>query len=446
MTYSGPPKCPDGSVRCNGECVSADKPVSGNCSYYARSDAVFQLDIASNGDLYAALSGAIGEGAILSRIPKGGGVATELTADRYGLGQLEVVGNTLYFITQGEYGSTVHKRTVGRVFSVALPSGKPELIVSDIPDGVIHVVDNHIYVGAQQIEPGLRRYDLDGKNETLLTNANIMDFGIAGDRAYIIDDSWLSQSVKQMPLTGGELTILGGGNCQKVIGADADTLYAHCKGLVEPRPSSLEWIDDCRCTKALPSVQILGVQSFATGFDCGLHDQRVPERQLRLGLKSNSRTEESACILHDSPCQIFLDDLTRLGARKRFLQFARDVDIKLLQYLNTNDPLLIIPELQKEIPRGGVLLFGVPVLSIDEDVGVNEAWHDRGAPLGVKVFRHRVIAHAEAAERRTRAPWYSRAGALPRPLVLAAETRTRRAHAGLREHVPRGASPRPTSA
>jgi hypothetical protein len=229
---AGTPACAEGSVRCNGQCVSAEKPVSGNCSYYARADGVYVVALAPNSDLYTARFGpGSGEHQPLQRIPKGGGMAVDLSAEHYYVDSLEITGGTLYFDTQGE-SSTVHKRTVGRVVRVALPTGVPEVIVSDIPNGVLHVTDTHIYVGAQQIEPGLRRYDLDGKNETLLTNAEIMDFAIAGDSVYIIDDSFQSGPVKQMPLAGGALTSLGGGQCQYVLGVDADTLYAHCKGLV----------------------------------------------------------------------------------------------------------------------------------------------------------------------------------------------------------------------
>jgi hypothetical protein len=59
-----------------------------------------------------------------------------------------------------------------------------------------------------------------------------MDFTIAGDRVYIIDGSFRTDPVKQMPLAGGALTELGGHQCQYVLGVDADTLYAHCSGLV----------------------------------------------------------------------------------------------------------------------------------------------------------------------------------------------------------------------
>jgi Domain of unknown function (DUF5050) len=232
MADAGPPACGEASVRCNGQCVSADKPASGTCSYYGRADSVYVIAVAPNGDLYMANSGAaLGEVGTLQRIPKGGGTAADLSAERYNVENIEIVADTLYFNTHQE-ASDVHMRMVGRVGRVALPAGTPEVIVSDIPNGVIHVTDTHIYVGAQQIETGLRRYDLDGKNETLLTDAEIMDFTIAGDRVYIIDDSFQTDPVKQMPLAGGELTELGGRQCQFVLGVDADTLYAHCKGLV----------------------------------------------------------------------------------------------------------------------------------------------------------------------------------------------------------------------
>ena len=44
-------------MRCNDDCVSEDKPTSGDCRYYARADGVIGLALAPNGDLFAAVGG-----------------------------------------------------------------------------------------------------------------------------------------------------------------------------------------------------------------------------------------------------------------------------------------------------------------------------------------------------------------------------------------------------
>ncbi|MDB4973894.1 MAG: hypothetical protein JWN48_2235 [Myxococcaceae bacterium] len=61
----------------------------------------------------------------------------------------------------------------------------------------------HFYVGATDLDQGLRRYDLLGKNETLLYDQSIHDFEVVGSQIYFIDNGLGTKPIMKMPITGG---------------------------------------------------------------------------------------------------------------------------------------------------------------------------------------------------------------------------------------------------
>ena len=77
---------------------------------------------------------------------------------------------------------------------------------------------------------------------------------------------------------------------------------------------SLERVDDHERPESLTIVEILGVQTVASSRDRGLHYHRIPERQPRLRLQVNRRSEQPARVLDHGPSQILRENLEGLGA------------------------------------------------------------------------------------------------------------------------------------
>jgi hypothetical protein len=227
---AGPPPCGERELRCNGRCISEETPISGNCRLWAHVDAVSDMAVGDDGILYLGsyVQGLEGERQ-LHRVPAEGGAPMSLTDERYNIDHILLENDQLYFLTSSER-SEVRSRLTGSIGRVQLPDGPVEVLVSDVPNGAFGKTESHFYAGAQQIDPGLRRFDLTGADEMLLTDAEIMDFRIVGDTAYLITSPFRSGPVMQMPLSGGEVTEFGGNGCAYVRGADADGVYARCGG------------------------------------------------------------------------------------------------------------------------------------------------------------------------------------------------------------------------
>src|SRR6266404_16946 len=79
-------------------------------------------------------------------------------------------------------------------------------------------------------------------------------------------------------------------------------------------------------------------------------------------------------------------------------EFPSDGHEKLLQHLNTDDALAGLPQFDNEISGDRMLVLLVPVFGIDEDIGVNEAWHDRAIPPGGCATSPPGIGHAPDGE------------------------------------------------
>jgi hypothetical protein len=217
--------CEDLTVACNGVCLSDTNPSSGKCSIYARVDGGLTMALASNGDIFVGTY----TGPPLFRVPAGGGTAEPMLNTHYYLQSILVEDADLFFLSQNETPPN-SPRSTGSIVRVPRAGGAEQVLASGVPDGSFDKTADHFYVGAQDILPGLRRFDIDGTNPTLLTDVDVMDLKVVGDQIYFIDDSYRLKPVKRMPLGGGTATAFGTGQCQYVLGSDSQYLYAQCNG------------------------------------------------------------------------------------------------------------------------------------------------------------------------------------------------------------------------
>ena len=204
----------------------------------------------------------------------------------------------------------------------------------------------------------------------------------------------------------------------------------------------LERVDDDEGAKALADVQVFGVEFVAAGFDCCLHDHCVPERKVRSLLQFDGVRQQFSGVLDDSPGQVLLNDLESLSIRQRLLQLARNVDIKLLQDLHTEDTVAIVPEFDDKIASDIVLGFRIAVLGVHENVRINEAWHGRAVLLAREVFLHPMTVLVVDDELPPLALWCSRVGAPRDQPAHPAEMRIQKVPAAPRAHAPRAVFPR----
>ncbi len=233
---AGPPDCNGNEVRCNGECLAIGEQ-EGSCSLFAQLKTLglgytSMGDMVSDehGELYVStpLGDDMSEPTLLKFLPAGGSPTVLSTIDRF-IDALLLGDTQLYFATSFER-SDVRNRTTGSIGVVPRDGSSPaQVLVSDLANGAFRMTQTHFYMAASDLEPGMRRYDLQGKNEAVLHDGDVYDFEIVGDQMYMIVSSYGTKPVMKMPLAGGSApTELGGGQCQAILGADQQYLYAHC--------------------------------------------------------------------------------------------------------------------------------------------------------------------------------------------------------------------------
>lgn len=231
---AGTPACGDQRVRCNGQCLSLGES-AGTCTVFAQVETtdlrrVAAITATDEGELFVGLtvSGNAPAGLpTMLRYAAAGGAPATLATMRLNLSALFVTDTLIYFATTGEV-STVRQRMTGSLGQLPRAGGTPQFLVRDLADGYLQKTATHFYVGATELDKGLRRYDLMGKNETLLYDQAIYDFEIVGSQVYFIDNGFGTKTVMKMPLAGGAPSAFGTGQCQRVLGADAQNLYAQC--------------------------------------------------------------------------------------------------------------------------------------------------------------------------------------------------------------------------
>ena len=231
-TDAGPPPCSAKAIRCNGMCVDATMTTSGNCTLFTEVDGVESMAVADSGDVYLARRTEF-EASIVHVPPTGGG-ATTLETEDVAVEAMLVDDTNVYFETHLET-STKYQRVTGSIGAVPRAGGAVRWLVRDIPDGVFRKTASHFYVGAQQISPGIRRFDLDGTNEKLLSTVQVQNFVVGTNEIYVLQD--FGSPVTELPLDGGDagskdagalLHVLGGVGCDTFIGMDAQALYMEC--------------------------------------------------------------------------------------------------------------------------------------------------------------------------------------------------------------------------
>jgi hypothetical protein len=127
---AGPRPCGERALRCNGQCISQDTPIAGNCVLWAHVDGVSDMAIGHDHALYAGslMQGLEGERS-LHRVPAGGGAPVSLTEESYSVDHILVEDDTLYFLTRDE-SSPVRNRRTGSIGLARLPDGPVELAIS----------------------------------------------------------------------------------------------------------------------------------------------------------------------------------------------------------------------------------------------------------------------------------------------------------------------------
>lgn len=231
---AGPPPCGDQRVRCNGKCLTLGES-EGNCTVFAQVEStdlrqISAITATDDGELFVGLTLSANLTTVaptILRYAPTGGAPTTLSTMRLNLSGLFVADTLLYFTTTGET-STVRQRMTGSIGQLPRAGGTPEFLVRDLADGYLQKTVTHFYVGSTELDKGLRRYDLMGKNETLLYDQAIHDFEVVGSQIYFIDNSFGTKPIMKMPLAGGTPSAFGSGQCQRVYGADAQNLYVHC--------------------------------------------------------------------------------------------------------------------------------------------------------------------------------------------------------------------------
>jgi hypothetical protein len=253
---TGPPPCAPKAIRCNGTCLDATTTVSGNCALFTEVDGVENMAVADSGDVYLARRTEF-EASIVHVPPTGGG-ATTLETEDVAVEAMIVDDTNLYFETHFET-SMKYPRITGSIGVVPRTGGSVRWLVRDIPDGVFRKTASNFYVGAQQISPGIRRFDLDGTNEKLLSTVEVQNFVVGTNAIYVIQDFGLP--ITELPLGGGDagamdasapLAVLGGAGCDTFLGMDAHALYAECGAferialadgtttMIAPRPTNAQ--------------------------------------------------------------------------------------------------------------------------------------------------------------------------------------------------------------
>jgi len=228
--------CPDDQIRCNGKCLRVGES-EGNCTAFAKVESTDRSSIAAiasndQSDLFVGITlfnDTDPAPATLLRYAAAGGAPTTLVQMRLNYSGLFVTESSVYFTTMGEL-STVRHRMTGSLGQVPIAGGTPQLLAHDLADDYIQKTATNFYVAANDLDPGLRRYDLTGKGETLLYDKDMYDFEIVGDSIYFINSGFGTKTVMKIPLAGGAAVPFGTGQCQKIFGADAQNLYVDCIG------------------------------------------------------------------------------------------------------------------------------------------------------------------------------------------------------------------------
>ena len=119
-------------------------------------------------------------------------------------------------------------------------------------------------------------------------------------------------------------------------------------------------------------LEILADEADRPGASCGLHDERIPERQLGSLLEGCCVEDQPDIDLDDVPGRVQRDDLASLGPAHRWPELAGRDDVELLEDLGAHRPRAVRPQLLEQCSGDRLLLRFAGVVGVQQDVGVDE--------------------------------------------------------------------------
>jgi hypothetical protein len=124
--------------------------------------------------------------------------------------------------------------------------------------------------------------------------------------------------------------------------------------------------------RSSPGFQVLGKDLISPAFNGGGNNQGVPEGNPVLLLDFGGPSDGSGAIDDYRPVNIILNEPPGFDRGQGVGDLAGDIHIKFLDNLRTQDTGFRLPELPQQVGRRLMLLPGIQIMGIDQDVGIDK--------------------------------------------------------------------------